>query len=83
VALGVDPGSVMDQLGHTDPAFTLRIYRHGMRRDQASRTALRELVGLAAGRSMCSKRQQRQFDAFAPMRDGVEATRNPADSRAF
>lgn len=29
VALGVDPGSVMDQLGHADPAFTLRIYRHG------------------------------------------------------
>jgi hypothetical protein len=29
----VDPGSVMDQLGHADPAFTLRIYRHGMRRD--------------------------------------------------
>jgi integrase len=44
VALGVDPGSVMDQLGHTDPAFTLRVYRHGMRRDQASRDALRTLV---------------------------------------
>ena len=46
VALGVDPGAVMDQLGHTDPSFTLRVYRHGMRRDQASRKALRELVGL-------------------------------------
>ncbi len=46
VALGVDPGSVMDQLGHTDPAFTLRVYRHGMRRDPASKRALRELVGL-------------------------------------
>ena len=45
VALGVDPGSVMDQLGHTDPAFTLRVYRHGMRRDQASKDALRVLVG--------------------------------------
>lgn len=45
VALGVDPGSVMDQLGHTDPSFTLRVYRHGMRRDQASREALRALVG--------------------------------------
>jgi len=45
VALGVDPGSVMDQLGHTDPSFTLRVYRHGMRRDQASRLALQELVG--------------------------------------
>ena len=46
VALGVDPGSVMDQLGHTDPTFTLRVYRHGMRRDDASKRALRELVGL-------------------------------------
>jgi integrase len=45
VALGVDPGSVMDQLGHTDPSFTLRVYRHGMRRDPASREALRVLVG--------------------------------------
>jgi len=47
VALGTDPGAAMDQLGHTDPAFTLRVYRHGMRRDPASRLALRELVGLA------------------------------------
>jgi integrase len=47
VALGTDPGAAMDQLGHTDPAFTLRVYRHGMRRDAASKQALRELVGLA------------------------------------
>jgi integrase len=46
VALGVDPGAVMDQLGHTDPTFTLRVYRHGMRRDDSSKRALRELVGL-------------------------------------
>jgi integrase len=46
VALGVDPGSVMDQLGHIDPAFTLRVYRHGMRWDEQSTRALRELVGL-------------------------------------
>jgi len=47
VALGTDPGATMDQLGHTDPGFTLRVYRHGMRRDAASRQALSELVGLA------------------------------------
>lgn len=47
VALGCDPGYVMDQLGHTDAGFTLRVYRHGMRRDPASREALRELVGAA------------------------------------
>jgi integrase len=54
VALGIDPGSVMDQLGHTDPAFTLRVYRHGMRRDQDSKDALRELVGLANWAAMAS-----------------------------
>lgn len=37
VALGVDPGSVMDHLGHTDTGFTLRVYRHGMPRDGAGR----------------------------------------------
>ncbi|MGC2374238.1 MAG: site-specific integrase [Solirubrobacteraceae bacterium] len=45
VALGVDPGSVMDQLGHADPGFTLRVYRHGMRRDGPARERLRALVG--------------------------------------
>jgi integrase len=54
VALGIDPGSVMDQLGHTDPAFTLRVYRHGMRRDQDSKDALREFVGLANWAAMGS-----------------------------
>ena len=47
VALGVDPGAVMDQLGHTDPTFTLRVYRHGMRRDPDSQARLRKLVGEA------------------------------------
>jgi integrase len=46
VALGVDPGSVMDQLGHTDPGFTLRVYRHGMRRDTAAKERVRVLVGV-------------------------------------
>lgn len=44
VALGVDPGSVMDQLGHADPGFTLRVYRHGMRRDDKARKQLHRLV---------------------------------------
>jgi integrase len=45
VALGTDPGAVMDQLGHEDTGFTLRVYRHGMRRDEDSKAALRVLVG--------------------------------------
>lgn len=51
VALGEDPGHAMDQLGHTDPAFTLRVYRHAMRRDPGEKDRLRALVGadLAAG----------------------------------
>jgi integrase len=48
VALGTDPGATMDQVGHTDPALTLRVYTHGMRRDAAAKRALRELVGLPA-----------------------------------
>jgi integrase len=46
VAIGEDPASVMSQLGHTDPSFTLRVYTHGMRRDATSRQALRRLVGV-------------------------------------
>ena len=30
---GEDPPTVMAQLGHTDAAFTLRVYAHAMRRD--------------------------------------------------
>ncbi len=44
VALGNDPAYVMGQLGHTDPAFTLRIYAHMMRRDPGEREQLRALV---------------------------------------
>lgn len=43
-ALGNDPAYVMAQLGHTDPAFTLRVYTHTMRRDRGERDRLRALV---------------------------------------
>ena len=39
VALGEDPRYVMGQLGHTDPAFTLRLYTHTMRREDDERDA--------------------------------------------
>ncbi len=70
VALGVDPGSVMDQLGHTDPSFTLRVYRHGMRRDDASEQALQELVGVADRAATGSNEVS---DAFAPRRGRLGA----------
>jgi integrase len=44
VALGRDPAYVMAQLGHTDPAFTLRVYAHAMRRDEGDKERLKALV---------------------------------------
>jgi hypothetical protein len=42
--IGEDPAHVMSQMGHTDPAFTLRVYAHAMRRDEGARERLRALV---------------------------------------
>jgi integrase len=44
VAIGKDPTYVMQQLGHTDPAFTLRVYAHMMRRSEDERERLKALV---------------------------------------
>jgi integrase len=44
IALGRDPSTVMAQLGHTDPKFTLRVYSHAMRRGDGEKAALRALV---------------------------------------
>jgi integrase len=46
-AIGVKERAAMEQVGHTNPAFTFRVYGHAMRRDAASEQKLRELVGLA------------------------------------
>ena len=43
-ALGEDPGVIMDEMGHTDPALALRIYRQSMRRDEGEKTKLRALI---------------------------------------
>lgn len=43
-ALGEDPGVVMDEMGHTDPALSLRAYRQSMRRGEDEKQALRALV---------------------------------------
>jgi integrase len=43
-AIGKDPTYVMHQLGHTDPAFTLRVYAHMMRRNPQERKALKALI---------------------------------------
>ncbi|MET0557610.1 MAG: site-specific integrase [Solirubrobacterales bacterium] len=44
IACGEDPTSVMQQLGHTDPSFTLRVYSHLMNRDPVERKRLKALV---------------------------------------
>jgi integrase len=43
-ALGEDPGTVMDEMGHTDPALALRVYRQSMRRGEDEKTQMRALV---------------------------------------
>jgi len=49
IACGEDPASVMAQLGHTDPKFTLRVYTHMMRRSPAERARLKALIRGDAG----------------------------------
>jgi len=44
IACGEDPASVMAQIGHTDPKFTLRVYTHMMRRSPEERARLKTLV---------------------------------------
>jgi hypothetical protein len=41
IALGRDPRYVMEQLGHTDPKFTLRVYVHAMRFSEEDRARLK------------------------------------------
>jgi integrase len=44
IATGEDPISVMAELGHADPGFTLRVYGHRMNRDPGERARLKALV---------------------------------------
>jgi len=48
-ALGEDPGTVMDEMGHTDPELALRVYRQAMRRGGDEKAELRALVEGAPG----------------------------------
>jgi hypothetical protein len=54
VAIGKDPTYMMQQLGRTDPAFTLRVYSHVMRRSDEER---QELKALVEGRVLGGNRQ--------------------------
>lgn len=43
-ALGEDPGTVMDEMGHTNPALALRVYRQAMRCGEDEKAQLRALI---------------------------------------
>lgn len=44
IAIGYDPATVQEQLGHTDARFTLNVYTHQMRRGPSDREALAALL---------------------------------------
>jgi integrase len=66
VGLGVDPASVMRQLGHRSAAFTLDIYAHMMATSHEQRERLKELV-----------EGQRRWGPAPPPRLGSPAYREP------
>ena len=59
-ALGEDPGVVMDEMGHTDPALALRVYRQAMRRGEQEKAELRALV---EGQHLAVAGSETQFGA--------------------
>jgi integrase len=64
-AVGEDPGVVMDEMGHTDPALALRVYRQSMRRGQHEKDALRELVEGSARLGVCDDDAQQVHEGIA------------------
>ena len=65
IACGEDPASVMAQIGHTDPTFTLRVYTHAMSRDPAERTRLKALIaGERAGETQPSPKPVLPYSAY-------------------
>lgn len=65
IACGEDPASVMAQIGHTDPTFTLRVYTHAMSRDPAERTRLKALIaGERAGETQPSPKPLLPYSAY-------------------
>ncbi len=70
VALGEDPRYVMGRLGHTDPAFTLRLYTHTMRRVDDERSRLQALVDgvhwAPAGTSLSGERERASVPKARP-----------------
>jgi len=70
-ALGEDPGTVMDEMGHTDPALALRVYRQAMRRGDDEKAALWELV---EGGVMANGGKRDEIDAERALDGDAERT---------
>ncbi len=68
VACGEDPAYVMAQMGHTDPAFTLRVYAHAMRRDDEARARLKALLEGADRAPLGTDERQRATHRRDPAR---------------
>ena len=68
VACGEDPAYVMAQMGHTDPAFTLRVYAHAMRRDDEARARLKALLEGADWAPLGTGERQRATNRRRPAR---------------
>jgi hypothetical protein len=49
----------MDEMGHTDPALALRIYRQAMRRGEGDKVALKALVEGLKWQSAADERPRR------------------------
>ena len=60
VAIGKDPTYVMQQPGHSDPAFALRVYSHMMRCSDEEREDVKALV---EGRVLAGNRQGARISA--------------------
>jgi hypothetical protein len=75
----------MGQLGHTDPAFTLRVYAHMMRRNPDERERLRALVedGKLPSEKAYKRHTAPPTHADGGMQQHPQATKNPRDSGGF
>jgi integrase len=80
VAIGKDPTYVMQQLGHTDPAFTLRVYAHTMRRSEDERERLGASSKATIGHTLGTKRPNRRPQ---PSSGTPTETQKPPSQRGF
>ena len=79
-ALGRSAPEVMDQLGHTDPKLTLRIYARAMRRDPGENERLQALAGASFWAPMGTGAQ---IEADDTPPDATPTNENPRTSRGF